>query len=85
LASLRPKTIFTKNILKMALKEMTVKEYAELMGCTKTAVFKAYHAKRNLPGVTSFKLIGTNYILEVDKAAIKKNLVGNRKPSKLAY
>lgn len=70
---------------------MTVKDYATLMGVSKTAVFKKYKAGKKIPGVKSWSLEFGQYILTVDveaakatKTFLKKNLVGNRKPLKLA-
>ena len=52
--------------------EMSIKDYADLRGVTVGAVYDGIRNKRNQPGLLETKLIGTHYILLVDKGSVVK-------------
>jgi hypothetical protein len=51
---------------------MSIKDYADLRGVTVGAVYDGIRNKRNQPGLLETKLIGTHYILLVDKGSVVK-------------
>jgi hypothetical protein len=51
---------------------MSIKDYADLRGVTVGAVYDGIRNKRNQPGLLETKLIGTHYILLVDKSSVIK-------------
>ena len=52
--------------------EMSIKDYADLRGVTVGAVYDGIRNERNQPGLIETKLIGTHYILVVDKGLVVK-------------
>jgi predicted DNA-binding protein YlxM (UPF0122 family) len=54
------------------IKDLSIKEYADLRGVTVGAVYDGIRNKRNQPGLLETKLIGTHYILLVDKGSVVK-------------
>jgi hypothetical protein len=52
--------------------EMSIKDYADLRGVTVGAVYDGIRNKRNQMGLLETKLIGTHYILLVDKGSVIK-------------
>lgn len=54
------------------IKNMTVKQYAELRGITPQAVGQAIKKGHNLPGVTEVNTFGKAWVLTVDTKAVKK-------------
>ena len=54
------------------IKDLSIKEYADLRGVTVGAVYDGIRNKRNQPGLIETKLIGTHYILVVDKGLVVK-------------
>ena len=52
--------------------EMSIKDYADLRGVTVGAVYDGIRNNRNQPGLVDTKLIGTHYILVVDKGLVVK-------------
>ena len=51
--------------------EMSIKDYADFRGVTVGAVYDGIRNNRNQPGLVDTKLIGTHYILVVDKGLVK--------------
>jgi len=61
-----------QNKMAAAPVEMSIKDYADLRGVTVGAVYDGIRNKRNQPGLLETKLIGTHYILLVDKSSVIK-------------
>jgi hypothetical protein len=61
-----------QNKMAVAPVHMSIKEYADLRGVTVGAVYDGIRNKRNQPGLIETKLIGTHYILVVDKGLVVK-------------
>jgi hypothetical protein len=61
-----------QNKMAAAPVEMSIKDYADLRGVTVGAVYDGIRNKRNQPGLIETKLIGTHYILLVDKGSVVK-------------
>jgi hypothetical protein len=61
-----------QNKMAAAPAEMSIKDYADLRGVTVGAVYDGIRNKRNQPGLLETKLIGTHYILLVDKGSVVK-------------
>ena len=61
-----------QNKMAAAPVEMSIKDYADLRGVTVGAVYDGIRNKRNQPGLLETKLIGTHYILLVDKGSVVK-------------
>ena len=62
-----------QNKMAEAPAEMSIKDYADLRGVTVGAVYDGIRNKRNQPGLLETKLIGTHYILLVDKGSVVKD------------
>lgn len=55
--------------------EMTTGEYKRLRGLKSTAgITKAMNGKRRLVGVISYRKVGRDWLLMVDKEGAKKNI-----------
>jgi hypothetical protein len=61
-----------QNKMERPTAEMSIKDYADLRGVTVGAVYDGIRNKRNQPGLLETKLIGTHYILLVDKGSVIK-------------
>jgi hypothetical protein len=61
-----------QNKMERPTAEMSIKDYADLRGVTVGAVYDGIRNKRNQPGLLETKLIGTHYILLVDKGLVVK-------------